>query len=102
MRPPLLLVVDDDQDLRDLMQELLTAYGSEVITAANGQDALHQLSQREPDLILLDMKMPIMDGWEFCRALDQRGPHPPVVVMTAAQNPAERASSVRAAGWLGK
>jgi CheY-like chemotaxis protein len=97
-----ILVVDDDADLRDLLETILTAKGFDVSCAANGREALDALDGRWHDLILLDMKMPVMDGWEFCRLLQLRGPHPPIVVVTAAPDPAARAAEVCAQGWLGK
>lgn len=105
-RRPLVLVVDDDDDLRELLVVLLGGDGIEVATAGNGQQALESIAVRRPDLILLDMKMPVMDGWEFCRRLDadpaQAGSRPPILVMTAAFDPAARAAEVRADGWIGK
>jgi len=97
-----ILVVDDDPDLREFLQLTLTSMGFEVTSAANGQEALADMEGYDPDLILLDMKMPVMNGWEFCRALEGRGSRPPIVVLTAAPDPAGRAAEVHAEGWLGK
>ena len=97
-----ILVVDDDPDMRDFLQLVLTSMGFEVTSAANGQEALDVMKGHPPDLILLDMKMPVMNGWEFCRALEGRGACPPIVVITAAPDPAARAAEVHADGWLGK
>jgi len=97
-----ILVVDDDPDLREFLGLTLTSMGFEVISAANGQEALDVVTTHTPDLILLDMKMPVMNGWEFCRALEGRDACPPIVVLTAAPDPAARAAEVHAQGWLGK
>ena len=97
-----ILVVDDDPDLREFLRLMLTSMGFEVTSAANGREALDDLEGHDPDLILLDMKMPVMNGWEFCRALEGRDTHPPIVVLTAAPDPAGRAAEVHADGWLGK
>ena len=97
-----ILVVDDDADLRDFLQLMVTSMGFEVTCAANGQEALNAMEGHDPDLILLDMKMPVMDGWQFCRALEARDARPPIVVLTAAPDPAARAAEVCAEGWLGK
>ena len=98
-----ILVVDDDPDLREFLQLMLTSMGFEVTSAANGQEALDDMEGHDPDLILLDMKMPVMNGWEFCRALEGRDSRrPPIVVLTAAPDPAGRAAEVHAEGWLGK
>jgi two-component system, chemotaxis family, chemotaxis protein CheY len=96
------LVVDDDPDLREFLRLMLTSMGFEVTSAANGREALDVMEDHDPDLILLDMKMPIMNGWEFCRALEGRDARPPIVVLTAAPDPAARAAEARADGWLGK
>ena len=97
-----ILVVDDDPDLREFLRLMLTSIGFEVTSAANGQEALDDMEGHDPDLILLDMKMPVMNGWEFCRALEGRDSRPPIVVVTAAPDPAGRAAEVHAEGWLGK
>ena len=97
-----ILVVDDDPDLREFLKLVLTSMGFEVTSAANGQEALDDMEDHDPDLILLDMKMPVMNGWEFCRALEGRDSRPPIVVVTAAPDPAGRAAEVHAEGWLGK
>ena len=97
-----ILIVDDDADLRDFLQLMLTSMGFEVTSAANGQEALDLMERQNPDLILLDMKMPVMNGWEFCRALESRDARPPIVVLTAAPDPAARAAEAHADGWLGK
>ena len=60
-----LLVVDDDPTIREMLEMLLDSEGYQVATASNGADALDVLSDIHPDVILLDMKMPVMDGWEF-------------------------------------
>ncbi len=97
------LVVEDDPSLRELLAIMLEAEGLEVDTAANGKEALERIDSRSPALILLDMSMPVMDGWQFCRELDRRtGPRPRIVVVTAATDPAKRADEVHADGWLAK
>ena len=97
-----ILVIDDDPDLREFLRLMLTSMGFEVTSAANGQEALIVMEGHDPDLILLDMKMPVMNGWEFCRALEDRDSRPPIVVLSAAPDPAGRAAEVHAEGWLGK
>ena len=63
-----ILVVDDKANVRTLVREYLTAEGFRVVTAENGQAALYVARQEKPDLILLDIMMPDMDGFEFIRA----------------------------------
>ena len=82
------LVVDDDFDIRSVVCELLTDEGYQVKTAVNGREALATLSTWQPDVILLDLMMPIMDGWTFLtnqqssRQLRQI----PVIVMSASHS----------------
>lgn len=99
---PLLLLVDDDEDLRDMLGTILDAAGFRTLLAAHGKEALELIDRRSPDLVLLDMRMPVMDGWELCRILDERGERPPIVVVTAAADPAARAAEVHAEGWVAK
>jgi CheY-like chemotaxis protein len=79
------LVVDDLLDNRALLAALLEAEGWNVIQADNGRTALQAVDQQQPSLILLDLMMPVMDGFEFLRQLRQRedGRLIPVVVVTA-------------------
>jgi CheY-like chemotaxis protein len=64
---PLVLIVDDDFRIRALMARLLETSGFTAVEAANGREALDIMRQRRPCVILLDLQMPIMDGWEFRR-----------------------------------
>ncbi len=97
------LVVDDDEAISEFVSWVLADEGHEVVTAANGALALRALERVCPDVILLDMRMPVMDGWEFARAYravwDRLAP---IVVVTAAQDAAQRAREVEADGYLGK
>ena len=100
---PPVLVVDDDPSLRDLIDWGLSDLGYRVATASNGAAALQAVRQETPCVILLDMRMPIMDGWTFARQYRALpGPHAPIVVITAARDAAEWAGEVNAAGYLGK
>lgn len=99
---PLVLVLEDDADLRELLAAILELIDVDVVSAANGLEGLAAVERRPPALILLDMRMPVMDGWEFARELDRRGRRPPIVVITAAPDPSEAAAAIRAEGWLGK
>jgi len=64
-----ILIVDDEVQLRDMLKEELKDAGYEVDTAENGQAGLSKLKEYKPDLIILDIKMPIMDGYEFFKEL---------------------------------
>ena len=82
--PPLILVVDDYQDAREMYAEYLQFSGFRVAEARNGNEAVEQAFALLPDLILMDLSLPGMDGWEATRVLkaDQRTKHIPVVALT--------------------
>ena len=102
-RPGFVLVVEDDANIRDVVQMALTDEGYVVETAPNGAAALELAERARPDLILLDMRMPVMDGWDFARTYRERpGPHAPIVVLTASRKVAEWAAEVSAQGYVGK
>jgi CheY-like chemotaxis protein len=97
------LVVDDDEELRTLLELVLMEAGYPVETAVDGRDALRRVGERMPGVILLDMRMPGMDGWTFAREFRARyGRACPIVVVTAAENAGQRAAEVDAEGFLGK
>ena len=81
-RKPLILVVDDDEDLRFLVKTLLTQAGYDVALAADGEEALALFDKLKPTLVMLDLMMPIMDGWEVLRELRSRS-DVPVLMLTA-------------------
>ena len=102
-RPKRTLVVDDDHDIAELVRLALTDEGYDVVIASNGSVALHAMRTEPFDLILLDMRMPVMDGWEFAREYHALpAPRAPVVVVTAARDAAERAAEVQADGYISK
>ncbi len=76
------LVVDDDPDIRLLLRLELSAEGYSIAEAADGAAALQALKAEAFDVVLLDMMMPVVDGWEVLRTID-RSTAPPVVVVTA-------------------
>jgi CheY-like chemotaxis protein len=83
-RTPLILVVDDYQDAREMYAEYLQFSGFRVAEARNGNEAVAQAFALKPDLILMDLSLPGMDGWEATRLLkaDDRTKHIPVVALT--------------------
>jgi CheY-like chemotaxis protein len=98
-----ILVVEDDDDIREVVASFLQDAGYTVAAAANGAVALEMVERNPPLAILLDMKMPIMDGWEFARKYRSQPLTPaPIIVMTAAHDAVARASQVQAVGVLGK
>ncbi|MBI4672037.1 MAG: response regulator transcription factor [Chloroflexi bacterium] len=77
-----ILVIDDDKTLLRLLQEALTKAGFQVILASNGIDGLQEMYARQPDLVLLDVMMPRMDGWETLTRVRQIS-RVPVIMLTA-------------------
>lgn len=76
-------VVDDDPDFRDALRDVLTDNGQEVVLAENGRDALTKLADRRPCLILLDLMMPVVNGFEFLDQLQKLHSDIPVLVVSA-------------------
>jgi two-component system response regulator MprA len=79
-----LLVVDDDPDVRDSLGRALRYAGYSVTTAANGAEALDSVARSPVDLIVMDVLMPIVDGFVACRRFRERGDETPILVLTAA------------------
>jgi CheY-like chemotaxis protein len=83
-----ILVVDDEWELRNLLTEFLTGEGYDVIQASNGEEALELAEKEEPQVILLDVKMPGIDGIEVCRRLkeEDKTRFIPVIMVTALED----------------
>jgi two-component system, chemotaxis family, chemotaxis protein CheY len=97
------MVIDDDEAIREFVTWVLSDDGYEVETATHGAMALDVLARWHPDVILLDMRMPVMDGWEFSRAYREMGnSQAPIVVLTAARDAADSADEIGADGYLSK
>ena len=82
--PDTILVVDDQSSVRTLMQEYLSEQGFRVVTAADGQEALYSARHEQPNLILLDIMMPKMDGYQFLRQYRMER-QTPVIIITARE-----------------
>jgi two-component system OmpR family response regulator len=82
-RIPAVLVVDDEPNIRELVQVALQFHGCSVTTAATGKDALRQIEADHPDLIVLDVMLPDLDGFEVVRRLRAAGNEVPVIFLTA-------------------
>lgn len=82
---PLVLLVEDQADLRRLYAEQLVISGFDVIEAENGSDAIAHTTAQNPDVVLMDLSLPVLDGWEATRRLkgDERTAGIPVVALTA-------------------
>lgn len=97
-----ILVIDDDPDIRMTVQDILSFEGYAVETAENGARGLELMEHISPSLIVLDMRMPVLDGWGFARAAKERGVNTPILVMTAAQDARRWAAEIGAAGYVAK
>jgi DNA-binding response OmpR family regulator len=85
MNPKKILVVDDEVDLVETVRFPLEMEGYHVLVSYNGEDALNQARKENPDLILLDLMLPKLDGYKVCRLLkfDERYKHIPILMLTA-------------------
>src|SRR6202051_2986037 len=93
-----ILVVDDSEDMRDLLQRLLERAGYRVVVAEDGQASLTQAKLHHPDLILMDLSLPDMDGWEAVRHLRKMPEFRtiPIIAVTAHVSPREEARAMAA------
>ncbi|MFC4305023.1 response regulator transcription factor [Cohnella boryungensis] len=89
MRPHI-AVIDDDEKITSLLRRSLAFEGYEITTASDGAEGLKQLSQRSADLIILDVMMPKMDGWEVCRRVREAGIASPILLLTAKDDVTDR------------
>jgi len=97
------LLAEDDPLIADVVGAVLGEAGYEVVAAPDGAAALQAARERRPDLVLLDLRMPALDGWAFARAYrDLPGPHAPLVLLTTSNDAAEHARALGAAEWLTK
>jgi CheY-like chemotaxis protein len=103
---PLVLVVDDDPDVRRLTESVLTTYGYHVMVAAHGHEAIQRLRDQCPDLIVLDLNMPVMNGWQFRTEqqsrTDEQCAAVPVLLLTSEDDAATHAEALRAVGVVRK
>lgn len=97
-----ILVVDDDPEILAMLRDFLESEGVPVRTAGNGAEALEALDVVAPGLILLDMRMPVLDGWGFAERFRERQLAYPIVVMTAAESAQRWAEEIGATGYIAK
>jgi DNA-binding response OmpR family regulator len=99
-----ILVVDDDPDILDLLRMHLSSAGYEVRTARDGIEAGYRVLSEPPDLIITDVNMPDMDGFELVAALraDATVPHIPVIFLTSVEEGEGRGRELGAVGYLTK
>ena len=84
------LVVEDDEVLRESFQQLLSYLFAEVDAAVDGQDALDQLAEKNYDIVLTDLRMPRMSGFQLLQEIRQQSPQQPIVVISAHEDEALR------------
>ncbi|HLW47272.1 MAG TPA: response regulator [bacterium] len=98
--PPRILIADDSPNNREILQTRLAAHGFEIVTAADGEEALRIAGETKPDLILLDIMMPKIDGLEVCRRLkaDRTLPFMPVIMVTAKADSKDVVAGLEAGG----
>src|ERR1700750_605013 len=98
-----ILVVDDDPDILQTLALCLSTEGYRVLMAANGQEALEVLSRDKPDCVLLDLMMPVMDGWQFVSEIETRGwRRMPLLILSADRAVQQHSVKLRAGAYLAK
>jgi len=80
-----ILIVDDNRDILDLVHRVLAAEGHDIITARNGLEALQRDVDHTPDLIVLDINLPYLDGWEVCQQIKARRSVPIIILSVRAE-----------------
>jgi CheY-like chemotaxis protein len=97
-----ILVVDDDLAIRQAITMILESEDYTVVSAADGVEALERIAELNPAVVLLDLQMPVLTGWDVMTRLREAGATVPVVVMTAAYRAQAEAATYHAAGYLAK
>jgi two-component system cell cycle response regulator len=102
--PEKILVVEDEQDLRELVGKYFVDMGYQVVVTADGADALDLAKEEKPQIILLDLKMPEMDGLEICKTLkaDETTRTIPIIIVTAYNNQLNEALAAGADDFVAK
>ncbi|MFD0869722.1 MULTISPECIES: response regulator transcription factor [Paenibacillus] len=85
-----IMVIDDDEKITSMLRRSLVFEGYGVETANDGQEGLRKILQQDPDLIILDVMMPKVDGWEVCRRIRESGMNTPILMLTAKDEIADR------------
>ena len=93
-----LLIVDDEDNLRSMLAAALQHHGFTVSTADNGREALTMIASERPDLVLLDVMMPDLDGFEVCRRLRTEGDRTPVLFLTARDSTEDKVRGLTLGG----
>jgi two-component system, cell cycle response regulator DivK len=90
------LLVEDHEELRDMLSRRLRRRGFEVVLAHDGQQALDQVGAETPDIVLLDMNLPVMDGWTVARTLRSQSNRVPIIALTAHAMSTDRVRTLEA------
>ena len=98
------LTVDDSASIRETIAFTLEAEGFEVVGAEDGSKGLSEVERRRFDLVITDLNMPVMDGFDFIRAVRAGGNHVPIIMLTTESQPEKKAEgkAAGATGWLNK
>ena len=93
-----ILLVEDNELNREMLVRRLSRAGMEVIIAADGREALEKMIEEQPTLVLMDMNLPVLDGWSACREArkDERIKHIPIIALTAHAMEADRLNALEA------
>src|SRR5580765_1413297 len=103
MRQRLILVVEDDRDLARIMNMVLEDAGYEVVLASNGEAGVEQARRQRPALVILDWRLPGLNGTEVAARLhEQYGTAIPILLFTAEQHVAKKAAEIGADAWIAK
>ena len=90
-----ILVIDDDEGMTELMEMILSPAASHILTANTGQEGVDLVRKSNPDIVILDLMMPGMDGWEVCRAIREFS-RVPILILSALDSPETVATSLDA------
>ncbi len=93
--PIKVLAIDDDNAITELLAMLLRTHGYEVLTANSGEEGIKLLQEKSPDVIVLDLMMPGMDGWQVCKQV-RAFSNIPIIILSALDDPAMIASALDA------
>lgn len=93
---PRILIVDDNEDNRDVLARRLQRRGFDITAAAGGKTGVEQASSDNPDVILMDMNMPELDGWDATRLIREAGIHVPIIALTAHAMTGDRERAIEA------
>ncbi|GAA4453829.1 response regulator [Novipirellula rosea] len=93
---PRILIVDDNDDNRDVLKRRLERRGFDIVTATGGKDGIEHAQADSPDVILMDMNMPELDGWEATKQIREQGITVPVIALTAHAMTGDRERAIEA------